>query len=131
MRTRIFVKSRGHSRNETKGLTAKVAKKGRKGRKENRFTPAFLCVLRGLSLATFAVKSFTAGSKKLLPAKTAKVDRKDRKGAYSCAIKLAMYPTPNVTAVPIITHHVHGTCVPSHRYNSIANPHTIPTIAPR
>jgi len=28
---------------------------------------------------------------------------------------LAAYPTPNVTTVPIITHQVHGTDVPSHR----------------
>ena len=50
---------------------------------------------------------------------------------YSLMLKLAQYPTPNVTAAPIITHQVHGTRVPSHKYKSVANPHAIPTIAPR
>src|ERR1039457_80983 len=36
-----------------------------------------------------------------------------------------------VTVVPIITHQVHGTCVPSHKYNSTPNPHATHTHCPR
>jgi hypothetical protein len=43
---------------------------------------------------------------------------------------LAAYPTANVTQVPIATHQVKATCVPFHKYSSIANPQSMPTIAP-
>src|SRR5882724_10902674 len=44
--------------------------------------------------------------------------------------RLTAYPTPNVTTVPIATYQVHGTVVKSQIYNSVANPNSIPSIAP-
>ena len=44
---------------------------------------------------------------------------------------LAAYPTAKVTQVPIATHQVNATCDHPHKYNSIANPQIMPTIAPR
>jgi len=43
---------------------------------------------------------------------------------------LAAYPTAKVTQVPIATHQVNATWDPRHRYSPVANPHTIPTVAP-
>jgi hypothetical protein len=59
------------------------------------------------SYANFAVKCFSVCTEGTLPAKSA--------DAYSPIAELAMYPTPNVTAVPTITHHVQGTCEPRHK----------------
>lgn len=64
-------------------------------------------------------------------AKNAEKSAEIAKKNYFCVAELATYPTPNVTAVPIITHHVHGTCVHCHRYNSTAKPNSMPTMAPR
>jgi hypothetical protein len=90
---------------------------------------ALLSALRGLpsrSLRLKALRILTAKDTKK-PAKSA------QKTAYSpFGIKqLVAYPTAKVVTVPIITHHVHGTGVHFHKYNSTLNPNSRPTIAPR
>src|SRR5271157_6177771 len=92
---------------------------------------SFLCVLRGLSLRPLRSKAFHRQQHKALERKERLVESaKIAKRSYSFATRLARYPTPNVIAVPTITHHVHGTCVQPHRYSSTPNPQTIPSSAP-
>ena len=89
-------------------------------------------LLRGLFLfaANSAVQSSQVkpAQKPLASEDGEKPQRAQR--SYSVT-RLAAYPILNVIVEPIMTHQVHGTGVPSHRYNSTPKPKSIPTMMPR